>query len=146
MMRLIGSEFLFWAGLHIARDRMLATVVATPLSVVVAANLAEQARVKAMLESILPVSASAAGLRAAAAAGKATMPTDLTCVAVPTLNVSARNDGYGTSVNAEYMHEEIAGAHFLGVRTVGHAGVGHNDAVMAAIAELVLFAQLARMQ
>ncbi|MCB6180134.1 alpha/beta hydrolase [Rhodobacter sp. Har01] len=143
MMRVIGSDVLFWAGLHVARDRMIATVVATPPAVVVAASPAERARVNAMLDAILPVSARAAGLRADTAAGKAMAPAELTCVTAPTLIVSARDDGFGTYASAEYMAGQIRGARFLGFQTGGHAWVGHNDAVMAAIAGLVLSTQAA---
>jgi len=122
MMRVIGSDVLFWAGLHIARDRLLATVVATPPTVVAASSPAERARVNAMLEAILPVSARAAGLRADTAAGKAMAPADLTRVTAPTLIVSARDDGYGTYASAAYMAGHIRGARFLGFQTGGLPG------------------------
>jgi hypothetical protein len=57
--------------------------------------------------------------------------------------ISALGDGYGTFVSAAYMAEQIPDARFLGFWTRGHAWVGHNDAVMAAIAALVLSAQAA---
>lgn len=141
MMRAIGSDFLFWTGLHIARDQMIATVVATPLAVVAAASPAEQARVNASLDAILPVSARAAGLTADTAASKAMTPVDLARSSAPTLIVSARDDGYGTYASAEYMAGQIKGARFLGFETGGHAWAGHNDEVMAAISTLVLSAQ-----
>ena len=137
MMRIVGSDFLFWAGLHIARDQMIATVVATPPDQVAAASPAEQARINAMLDAILPVSARAAGLRADTAAGKTMTAADLSRVKTPTLIISARDDRYGTYASAEYMAGQIAGAKFLGFETGGHAWVGHNDDVMQAIADLI---------
>jgi 2-hydroxy-6-oxonona-2,4-dienedioate hydrolase len=141
MMRVVGSDFMFWTGLHVARDQMIATVVATPPAVVTLTSPAEQARVNAMLDAILPVSARAAGLRADTAAGKSMNPVDLSRVTAPTLIVSARDDGYGTYASAAYMAERIKGARFLGFETGGHAWVGHNDEVMAAISDLVQSAQ-----
>jgi 2-hydroxy-6-oxonona-2,4-dienedioate hydrolase len=141
IMRVIGSDFLFWTGLHVARAQMTATVVATPPAIVAAADSAEQARVNAMLDAILPVSARVAGLKADTAASKAMTPVDLSRVTAPTLIVSARDDGYGTYASAEYMASQIAGARFLGFETGGHAWVGHNDEVMAAISTMVLSAQ-----
>jgi 2-hydroxy-6-oxonona-2,4-dienedioate hydrolase len=141
MMRVIGSDVLFWTGLHIARDQMIATVVATPPAIVAAASPVEQARAAAMLDAILPVSARAAGLIADTAASKSMTPVDLARVTAPTLIVSARDDGYGTYVSADYMAAQITGARFLGFETGGHAWVGHNDEVMAAISSLVLSAQ-----
>ncbi|AZL59544.1 alpha/beta hydrolase [Tabrizicola piscis] len=141
MMRVIGSDFLFWTGLHVARDQMIAMVVATPPAVVAAADPAEQARVNVMLDAILPVSARVAGLKADTAASKSMTPVDLSRVTAPTLIVSARDDGYGTYASAEYMAAQVAGARFLGFETGGHAWVGHNDEVMAAISQLVLSSQ-----
>jgi len=96
MMRAIGSDFLFWTGLHITSAQMIATVVATPPAVVASASPAKQARVNTMLDAILPVSARAAGLRADTAAGKSMTSVDLSRVTTPTVIVSARDDGYDT--------------------------------------------------
>lgn len=137
MMRVIGSDFLFWTGLHLARDNLTGTVLATPPDLLTTASPAERARINAMMDHILPVSARAAGLRADTAAGKAMTPTDLSLVRAPTLLISARDDGFGTFASAEYMAGQIGGAKFIGFETGGHTWVGHNDAVMAAIAALV---------
>lgn len=137
MMRVIGSDFLFWSAMHIARGRVTATVLATPPGLLATASPEEQARINAMLDGILPVSARAAGLRADTAAGKTMTPVDLSRVQAPTLIISARDDGYGTYAAAEYMASQITGAQFLGLETGGHTWVGHNDEVMAAIAALV---------
>jgi 2-hydroxy-6-oxonona-2,4-dienedioate hydrolase len=137
MMRVIGSDFLFWSAMHIARNRIIATVLATPPGLLTTASPAEQVRINAMLDGILPVSARAAGLRADTAAGKTMTPVDLSRVRAPTLIISARDDGYGTYAAAEYMASQISGARFLGFETGGHTWVGHNDEVMAAIAALV---------
>jgi 2-hydroxy-6-oxonona-2,4-dienedioate hydrolase len=141
MMRVIGSDFLFWSAMHIARDRITATVLATPPDLLATANPDEQTRINAMLDGILPVSARAAGLRADTAASKTMTPVDLSHVRALTLIISARDDGYGTYAAAEYMAGQIPGAEFLGFETGGHTWVGHNDAVMAAIVTLVLSPQ-----
>ena len=70
MMRLIGSDFLFWVASHIGRDQIIRIVLATPPELVEGASPAERARVNAMLNTILPVSARAAGLRSDSAVGK----------------------------------------------------------------------------
>ncbi len=56
MMRMIGSDFLFWLALHLGRDQVIKSVLATPPELLVNASKQEQARVGAMLDSILPVS------------------------------------------------------------------------------------------
>ncbi|NVO04991.1 MAG: alpha/beta fold hydrolase, partial [Rhodoferax sp.] len=52
MMRLIGSDFLFWAALHVARDQVIKVVLATPPRLLATASPQERARVGAMLDNI----------------------------------------------------------------------------------------------
>jgi 2-hydroxy-6-oxonona-2,4-dienedioate hydrolase len=137
MMRVIGSDFLFCAGLHIARNQMMKVVLSTPPELLANASLAEQVRVNAMLNTILPVSDRAAGLRSDSAVGKSLTPSPLHLVRAPTLIISAQDDGYGTYASAEYTASQIAGAKFIGFETGGHTWVGHDDDVMAAIIELL---------
>jgi 2-hydroxy-6-oxonona-2,4-dienedioate hydrolase len=137
MMRVIGSDFLFWAGSYVARNQVIKVVLATPPELLKSANPAEQARVNAMLDTILPVSARAAGLRSDSAMEKSLTSSPLHLVRAPTLIISARDDGYGTYASAEYTASQITGAKFIGFETGGHTWVGHNDEVMTAILELI---------
>ncbi|MEO6280287.1 alpha/beta hydrolase [Roseateles sp.] len=138
MVRLIGSDFLFWAGLHLARDRVIDVVLATPPDLLKTASPPERTRVEAMLEHILPVSLRAEGLRSDTAAGKHLQPAALESVRMPTLVISARDDRYGTFASAQYTAGQIAGARFIGFDTGGHTWVGHDDEVRAAIVDLLL--------
>jgi 2-hydroxy-6-oxonona-2,4-dienedioate hydrolase len=138
LMRLIGSDFLFWAGLHVARDQVIQYVLATPPVQVHNANLQERARVNAILDHILPVSARAAGLRSDSVLGKSLGPSALGAVRAPTLVVSVRDDAFGTYASAEYTVGQIKGAKFVGFEHGGHVWVGHQDEVMTEIAKLVL--------
>jgi 2-hydroxy-6-oxonona-2,4-dienedioate hydrolase len=137
MMKVIASDFVFWAATHVARDAVISTVLATPPDVVKSASAPEQARIYEMMRNILPVSARAAGLRSDSAVGKALGPSPLEQVHAPTLIIAARDDGYGTFASAQYTANGIAGANFLGFETGGHTWVGHNDEVMDAIARVV---------
>jgi 2-hydroxy-6-oxonona-2,4-dienedioate hydrolase len=112
-------------------------VLATPPQLLRAANASERARVNTMLDSILPVSARAAGLRSDTAAGKNLAPAALETIRARTLIVSARDDGYGTFASAQYTASQIAGAKFIGFETGGHTWVGHDDEVMAEIVKLL---------
>ena len=102
MMRPIGSEALIWAALHVAREHVIEVVLATPHDLLASASPQERARVNAMLDNILPVSALAEGLRSDTAVGKHLAPAPLESIHVPTLIVSRRDDGYGTYASAQY--------------------------------------------
>jgi 2-hydroxy-6-oxonona-2,4-dienedioate hydrolase len=138
IMAVIGSDFLFWAAIHISRDRMIGSVLAAPPGLLTDASPAERRRINAMLDTVLPVSARAAGLRSDSAVGKNLMPAALKKVRAPTLIISARDDGYGTFASAQYTAGGIAGAKFIGFETGGHTWIGHDDEVMAAIVKLVV--------
>jgi pimeloyl-ACP methyl ester carboxylesterase len=138
VMRLIGSDFLFWSALHLARDQLIKVVLATPPGLLASTNLHEQARVNTMLENILPVSARAEGLRHDTAAGKHLAAASLESVRAPTLIISARDDRYGTYASAQYTANGIAGARFIGFGEGGHTWIGHNDEVMSEIVKLLI--------
>ena len=138
MMRLIGSDFLFWAALHVARDQVIKVVLATPPELLTAASPQERTRVNAMLDNILPVSARAEGLAHDTAVGKHLTPSPLQSIHLPTLVLSARDDRYGTYASAQYTAGLIAGAKFIGFDAGGHTWVGHDDEVMAAIVKLLV--------
>ena len=68
MMTALGSDFLFWTATHVARNQLIRTVLATPPELLASASPDERARIAAMVDNILPVSARAAGLRSDTAA------------------------------------------------------------------------------
>jgi 2-hydroxy-6-oxonona-2,4-dienedioate hydrolase len=137
MMSVIGSDFLFWAASHMARDQVIKIVLATPPELLTGARPSEQTRINLMLDTILPVSARAAGLRSDTNSSKHLTPAHLELVRAPTLIISSRDDGYGTYASAEYTASKIVGAKFIGFETGGHTWVGHNDEVMAEILKLL---------
>ena len=138
MMRVIGSDFLFWAALHVARDPVIKVVLATPPELLARASPQERARIGAMLDQILPVSLRAEGLRSDTNVGKHLSPSPLESIRAPTLVISARDDRYGTFASARYTAARIPGAKFIGFDEGGHTWIGHNDEVLAAIANLIL--------
>ena len=138
MIRLISSDFLFWAALHIARDRVIKVVLATPPALLTTASASERARVNAMLDNILPVSLRAEGLISDTAVGKHLLPAPLESVRAPTLVISARDDQYGTYATAKYTASRIPMAKFVGFDQGGHTWVGHDEEVMAEIVKLIV--------
>ena len=61
--RVVGSNFVFWSAIKLARVRAMSLVLATPVEVIEAASAAERERAGTLLEQILPISDRAAGLR-----------------------------------------------------------------------------------
>ena len=137
LLRLLGSDFLFWTVLHAARDSLIRHVLATPPEQVTAASEQERARVNDMAERILPVSSRSAGLRDDTRLGKYLGPYALASIRAPTLVVSARDDGFGTYAAAQYTASRIPGAKFLGFDDGGHLLVGHDEAVQAEVVTLL---------
>jgi 2-hydroxy-6-oxonona-2,4-dienedioate hydrolase len=137
LLRLLGSDFLFWTARQVAREPLIRHVLATPPEQVAAASEAERARVNDLIERILPVSARAAGLRDDTRLGKSLRPYELDSIRVPTLVVSARDDGFGTYAAAEYTASRIAGATFIGFADGGHLLVGHDAEVQAKVLALL---------
>jgi 2-hydroxy-6-oxonona-2,4-dienedioate hydrolase len=137
LLRLLGSDFLFWTVLHAARDSLIRHVLATPPEQVTAASEQERARVNDMAERILPVSSRSAGLRDDTRLGKYLGPYALASIRAPTLVVSARDDGFGTYAAAQYTASRIPGAKFLGFNDGGHLLVGHDEAVQAEVVTLL---------
>jgi len=131
--RVVRSDFLMWAGTKAFRSRMVETVLGTPIEDVRGASPAEQERVYAMLDLILPVSPRAQGLLNEGAVAGALRPLPLDRISAPTLIASALNDGYGTYAGARYTAQHIAGARFLGYPSGGHMFVEH-EAEFASVA------------
>ena len=104
-------------------------VLATPPELLKAANPQERARVDAMVDHILPVSARAAGMRSDTAVGKHLAPSALETLRVPTRIVSACDDRHGTSASAACTASRIAGAKFIDFGQCGHTGVGQQPAL-----------------
>jgi pimeloyl-ACP methyl ester carboxylesterase len=128
----LRSDVLFWAALRLSRDRMTATLLATDPALVARASPREQARVRAILFGILPVSDRCEGLLNDAR--WAANPPDLpvAAIAAPTLAISAEDDRFGTADAARHLAATIPGAELLILPDGGHVWVGRDDAVMGA--------------
>ncbi len=137
LLRLLGSDLLFWTALHVARDPLIRHVLATPPEQVASASSEERARVNDLADRILPVSSRAEGLRDDTRLGKRLGPYPLETIRAPTLVVSARDDGFGTYASAQYTASRIPDAKFIGFDTGGHLLVGHDAEVQSEITKLL---------
>ena len=60
---LFESDFVYWAGLRLARHQLIKHVLGTSPEVMASASAPERARVNALLDNVLPLSARASGMR-----------------------------------------------------------------------------------
>ena len=128
------SDVAFWLALHLARNALIEKVLGTPAAVLVEASPSEQARVDEVLQSILPLSSRAAGLRNDALVASSLTRYDLEAIRAPTLVVSVRDDLYGTFAGAQFTARHISGARFVGYEQGGHLWVGHHGELLEEIA------------
>ncbi|MFD0737874.1 alpha/beta fold hydrolase [Lysobacter koreensis] len=133
----LKSDFVFWAGIRLARPTMIRAILATPPEVVAGASADEQASVAQTLDHILPVSPRRLGLLNDAAVTSSLPRYELERIAVPTLAISAADDLYGTFDGARYSAAHIPRARFIGYPNGGHLLVGHQQEVAAEIAALL---------
>jgi pimeloyl-ACP methyl ester carboxylesterase len=129
----LSSDFLFWAAWRLAPRVMTQAVLGTKPALVESADPEEQARVRAVGEHILPISARRAGLLNEAAIGSSLARYELERIAAPTLVVGVEDCLYGTYEGARYSAGHIPGARFVSFPTGGHLWVGHHPQVMAEV-------------
>jgi len=133
----LRSDFLFWAGMRLAEDRMIRTLLATEPALVRSAEPDEQARVSAILRGILPVSARADGLLNDGRLAGAPKEMDLSRIRAPTLALSCEDDLFGTADAARHIAASVNGARAQVFETGGHVWVGHDAEMFAAIAHFL---------
>jgi pimeloyl-ACP methyl ester carboxylesterase len=131
---IVGSDAAYWLALHLARNSLIERVLGTPASSVAAASASEQARVEEVLQSILPLSSRAAGLRNDALVASSLTRYDLEAIRAPTLVISVQDDLYGTFAGAQYTARHIPNARFVGYEKGGHLWVGHQAELLDEIA------------
>jgi pimeloyl-ACP methyl ester carboxylesterase len=133
----LRSDFLFWTASRLARQTVTRALLATPTAVVENASAGEQARVRQMLDRILPVSERRHGLINDAAVIPALRRYELERITTPTLTISVADDLFGTYDSARYTAGQIRGARFVGYASGGHLWVGHQQDVLNEIARFL---------
>ena len=112
-------------------------MLATPPEDFRAASAEEQARARAVLDQILPISARIQGLLNDARLAGNPPRYALEAIRAPTLVVSVRDDLFGTYASAQYTAQHIPGARFVGYDRGGHVWLGHHREIIDATAALV---------
>jgi pimeloyl-ACP methyl ester carboxylesterase len=129
----LKSDRLFWAGMQMAEEAMIGALLATDPALVRAAPPAEQARVRAILRNILPVSARARGFAHDARFAANPPPQALARISVPTLAVSMEDDRFQTAAAARHVEASVPGAELRLYPSGGHVWVGRQEQLFAAV-------------
>ena len=134
---MVSSDLAYWLAKTLTPNEVVERVLGTPAGLVAAASAEEQARVRRMMDQILPVSLRAAGLRNEGRVAATLARCDLDRITAPTLIASVEDDGYGTCAGARYTAASIAGARFIGHPDGGHMLVGRHDQLDADIVQFL---------
>jgi len=137
LMTLVGSDLVNWLASKFARGAVIERVLGTPPNVMAAATEDERNRVSRIMETIAPISRRIRGIINDAHVSNTLTRFDLEKIVVPTVVLSARDDGYATYGGAEYTAQHISGARFVGFESGGHLLVGHQDQVIEEAARLL---------
>jgi pimeloyl-ACP methyl ester carboxylesterase len=129
----LKSDFLFWAGTKLAKDEMIAALLATDPDIVRGASASEQARVSSILQDILPVSMRSAGLANDAIQAGTPQPMPIEKITVPTLAISLEDDRFGTAAAARHIANTVKDAQLIIYPSGGHIWVGHDRELFEAI-------------
>jgi pimeloyl-ACP methyl ester carboxylesterase len=134
---LLRSDFLFWAAISAMPDRVIETLLATDPVLVHAASAAEQARVREILWSILPVSRRANGLLNDGRLAGNPVPMELSAIRAPTLAISLEDDLFLTADAARHIAQQVPGARLVIYPSGGHIWVGRNSELFGAIQDFL---------
>lgn len=135
--RLMTSDLLFWSAMKLARDRMIATLLATDPHLVKQASAEERRRVERILAEILPVSLRSRGMLNDARLAGSPARIDFTALKVPTLIVSVEDDRFGTAATARDIAAAVPGAELLVYPSGGHVWVGRDAELWRAVGAFI---------
>jgi pimeloyl-ACP methyl ester carboxylesterase len=102
-------------------------MLGTDSTVVRAAESSEKARVRDVVDHLLPVSPRVGGMQFDIKTAAAREPFDIAKIACPVLTISAEDDRFGTAVRAKYIAANVANGKAVIFQTGGHALVGRYD-------------------
>jgi pimeloyl-ACP methyl ester carboxylesterase len=125
---MINSDFAAWSVLKlmpVMPGGLTRTMLGTDQAVVLAADLGEKARVRRILEHLLPVSARLAGMKFDLETAAAHEQYPIEKIACPVLTISAEDDRFGTASRAKSIAASVPNGRVILFPTGGHALVGH---------------------
>jgi pimeloyl-ACP methyl ester carboxylesterase len=123
---IVGSDFVFWLNMKLARDTMLERVFAIPVLDFENASAEEQERILRIARGILPLGLRRKGLWNDLVIVASSPRYELERIATPTLVISIEDDLFGTYASSRAAAERIPGARFVSFPTGGHLWVGRQ--------------------
>ena len=125
---IFNSDFVAWAALKlmpVMPGAMTRMMLGTDGDVVRAAEPSEKARVKQVLEHLLPVSPRVAGMQFDVATAATHEPYPIEKITCPVLAISADDDRFGTASRSRAIATSVTNGRAIIFPTGGHALVGH---------------------
>jgi pimeloyl-ACP methyl ester carboxylesterase len=128
-----SSDFLFWLGMTLARDRMIRSMLATDPAVVASASPPERQRALNMLWNLMPISQRSQGFLNDVRFASAPQSIAVEEIKAPTLVVSLEDDFFRTLAPARFIAAHVPGARLLTYASGGHVWVGHDAELFAEV-------------
>ena len=125
---IFNSDFIAWAALKVMPalpGGMSRMMLGTDPDVIRAADHEEQARVRQVLEHLLPVGPRVAGMNFDVTTAAKRQFYALEKITCPVLAITATDDRFGTAQRAKLIIDNVANGHLIVFPTGGHALVGH---------------------
>ena len=137
---IFNSDFVAWAALKlmpIIPGGMTRMMLGTDAAVVRAAEPGEKARVRQVLEHLLPVSRRIAGMNFDIKTAATHEPHAIERITCPVLTISDEDDRFGTASRAQYVAANVPDGRAIIFPTGGHALVGHTADAQREIASFL---------
>ena len=125
---IFNSDFVAWTAVKlipIMPGGMTRAMLGTDGAVLRASEPGEKARVRQILEHVLPVSARVEGMRFDIQTAATHQPYSIEKIHCPVLTISAEDDSFGTASRARYIAANVRDGKAVIFPTGGHALVGH---------------------
>jgi 2-hydroxy-6-oxonona-2,4-dienedioate hydrolase len=133
--RIMGSDFVYWAGMHTVRGTLLA-LFGVPTAVQAHMSADDSLFADRLLDAMLPTSTRIAGIQLDQTHLLA-RDDRLAGIKTPTLVLHARDDALVPLTDGEYSAATIPGAHLVVFADGGHFIVNHMQEVQATIGEFL---------
>lgn len=134
--KILSSDFAAWAALKlmsIAPRVMTRAILGTEPRLVHAAGPSERARVRQVLDHLLPVSLRFGGMQFDIRTAAVSEPFPMQRIVCPVLTVSAEDDAFGTAARARHVAAVVPNGRAVIYPTGGHALIGRYADVLSEI-------------